>query len=54
MTKKLNVDAITNELTESAFFRRPQREQPEIESLLHYRKNQLFKKNNQIKANPNG
>ena len=30
MTKKLNVDAITNELAESAFFRRPQREQPVI------------------------
>ena len=31
MTKKLNVDAITNELKESAFFRRPQREQPEVD-----------------------
>ena len=31
MTKKLNVDAITNELAESAFFRRPQREQLEID-----------------------
>ena len=31
MTKKLNVDAITNELAESAFFRRPQREQPEVD-----------------------
>ena len=31
MTKKLNVDAITNELAESAFFRRPQQEQPEID-----------------------
>ena len=29
MTKKLNVDAITNELAESAFFRRPQQEQSE-------------------------
>jgi hypothetical protein len=29
MSKKLNVDAITNELKESAFFRRPQQEQPE-------------------------
>jgi hypothetical protein len=29
MTKKLNVDAITNELAESAFFRRPQK--PEID-----------------------
>jgi len=32
MTKKLNVDAITNELAESAFFRRPQREQPVIDN----------------------
>ena len=31
MTKKLNVAAITNELAESAFFRRPPREQPEID-----------------------
>jgi hypothetical protein len=31
MTKKLNVDAITNELAESAFFRRPQREQSVID-----------------------
>ena|SRR5215510_1629100 len=31
MNKKLNVDAITNELQESAFFRRPQREQPEVD-----------------------
>ena len=31
MTKKLNVEAITNELAESAFFRRPQREQPETD-----------------------
>ena len=29
MTKKLNADAITNELEGSAFFPRPQREQPE-------------------------
>src|SRR5712691_1328327 len=29
MTKKLNIEAITNELEESAFFRRPQRERPE-------------------------
>jgi hypothetical protein len=29
MTKKLNVEAITNELTESAFFRRPQPKQRE-------------------------
>lgn len=29
MTKKLNVESITNELAGSAFFRRPQREQPE-------------------------
>jgi hypothetical protein len=32
MTKKLNTDAITSELAESAFFRRPQREQPESNS----------------------
>jgi hypothetical protein len=31
MSKKLNVDAITNELQESAFFRRPQREQAKID-----------------------
>jgi hypothetical protein len=31
MTKKLNVDAITNELAESAFFRRPLQEQPVID-----------------------
>lgn len=29
MTKKLNTEAITNELAESAFFRRPQHAQPE-------------------------
>jgi hypothetical protein len=29
MTKKLNADAITSELSESAYFRRPQRQQPE-------------------------
>jgi len=29
MTKKLNVEAIANELKESAFFRRPEQEQPE-------------------------
>ena len=29
MAKKLNTEAITSELSESAFFRRPQREQPE-------------------------
>jgi hypothetical protein len=31
MTKKLNVEAITNELTESAFFRRPPQEQPAVD-----------------------
>jgi hypothetical protein len=31
MSKKLNVDAITNELQESAFFRRPQQEKSEID-----------------------
>ena len=31
MTKKLNTAAITNELAESAYFRRPQREQPEVD-----------------------
>ncbi len=30
MAKKLNIEAITNELEESAFFRRPQRGQPEV------------------------
>ena len=33
MTKKLNVDAITNELQESAFFRRPERKQPAEDKL---------------------
>src|SRR5262245_5943160 len=32
MSKKLNVDAITNELHESAFFRRDQREKTEEDS----------------------
>ena len=32
MKKKLHVEAIANELQESAFFRRPQREQQEVDS----------------------
>jgi hypothetical protein len=31
MKKKLNVESIANELEESAFFRRPEREQPQVD-----------------------
>jgi hypothetical protein len=45
MTKKLNVDAITNELAESAFFRRPQREQPGIDKSIPQPEKQIIQEN---------
>jgi hypothetical protein len=41
MTKKLNTDAITSELAESAFFRRPPREQPETSTPTPLPENQI-------------
>jgi hypothetical protein len=45
MTKKLNVDAITNELAESAFFRRPKREQPESDKSTPLPEKQIVQEN---------
>jgi hypothetical protein len=52
MTKKLNVDAITNELAESAFFRRPQQERPEIDKPTPLPENQIIQKEQSLQDIP--
>jgi hypothetical protein len=52
MTKKLNTDAITSELAESAFFRRPQREQPETSTPTPLPENQIVQEKQADQSTP--
>jgi len=52
MTKKLNTAAITSELAESAFFRRPQREQPETSTHTPLPENQIVQEKQANQSTP--
>jgi hypothetical protein len=45
MKKKLNVESIANELEESAFFRRPEGEQPEVDKSTPLPKKPIVQEN---------